>query len=217
MALLAEFFGGKPKVPAFTPVNAQDVQAATISGNTAALPATIAQTSAINAAQFANIDKLLADATGGYYNRIKTSIGKNTADLVAGVIPQDVSNAVRTNAASRSLYGGFGGSGMGANLTARDLGLTSLDLIGRGIGAATRWMSAVNNIYQPVSVGAMFARNTISPEFGIQQAVEERNAKFQHDYVQNQWDWYGSLGQRFTRFEDTLVQLAGSIAGAAGA
>ncbi len=61
----------------------------------------------------------------------------------------------------------------------------------------------------------MFARNTVSPEFGIQHAVEERDAKFQRDYVANQWDWYDSFGQKWARFEDTVVQLAGTIAKAA--
>lgn len=215
MALLASFFGGKPNIPQFIPVNAQAIQQQTLTGNSAALPQTIEQTAAINAAQFSNIDKLLAQATGGYYDRIRNSIGKNTADLVAGVIPGDVATAVKTNAAQRALYGGFAGSGAASNLTARDLGLTSLDLMSKGLDSATKWMNAISSTYQPVSVASMFARNTYDLPTALSHAVNERNAQFQREYVEKQWSWFNSFGQQATRFEDSLIQLVGDVAGAA--
>ncbi len=47
MALIASFFEGKPNVPAFVPVNAQQVQSQTVTGNSGVIPETIAQTNAI--------------------------------------------------------------------------------------------------------------------------------------------------------------------------
>jgi hypothetical protein len=61
-----------------------------------------------------------------------TQQGANTQSFLRGQIPADVQSLVKNNAAETSLFGGFGGSQMARNLTARDLGLTSLDLIGRG-------------------------------------------------------------------------------------
>jgi len=58
--------------------------------------------------------------------------GRNTSSFLRGEIPADVQALVKNNAAETSLFGGFNGSQMGRNLVARDLGLTSLDLIGRG-------------------------------------------------------------------------------------
>lgn len=58
--------------------------------------------------------------------------GANTQSFLRGQIPQDVQDLVKNNAAQTSLFGGYGGSQVARNLTARDLGLTSLDLIGRG-------------------------------------------------------------------------------------
>ncbi len=58
--------------------------------------------------------------------------GANTTQFLQGIIPTDVQAQVQNHAAETSLYGGFGGSQMARNLTARDLGLTSLDLIDRG-------------------------------------------------------------------------------------
>lgn len=58
--------------------------------------------------------------------------GNNTNQFLRGQIPLDVQTQVKNNAAQTSLFGGYGGSQVARNLTARDLGLTSLDLIGRG-------------------------------------------------------------------------------------
>jgi len=58
--------------------------------------------------------------------------GVNTAQFLRGQIPTDVQALVKNNAAETSLLGGYGGSQMSRNLTARDLGITSLDLIERG-------------------------------------------------------------------------------------
>lgn len=53
-------------------------------------------------------------------------------DMLAGSIPPDVARAIRAAGTAKSMEGGYGGSAAGRNLVARDLGLTSLDLIGRG-------------------------------------------------------------------------------------
>jgi hypothetical protein len=65
-----------------------------------------------------------------------------------GEIPKDVQEAVQRSSAYTSLMGGTAGSGMSSALTARDLGLTSLDLTQRGAqmagaagNAAQRWAS----------------------------------------------------------------------------
>lgn len=59
-------------------------------------------------------------------------LGTNTASNLRGEIPADVLGQVQRGAAEQSLFGGFGNSGVARNLTARDLGLTSLDLQSRG-------------------------------------------------------------------------------------
>lgn len=61
--------------------------------------------------------------------------GVNTTSMLAGNIPQDVIDKVTRNDAYQSLMGGFGsGSGMGKSLSARDFGLTSLDMMQKGAG-----------------------------------------------------------------------------------
>ena len=57
---------------------------------------------------------------------------ENISNFLEGIIPEDVQDAIARSSAFKSLSGGFQGSGMSRNLEARDLGLTSLDLMGRG-------------------------------------------------------------------------------------
>jgi hypothetical protein len=63
-------------------------------------------------------------------------------DFLAGEVPEDVSRAVERSALGRGLTLGIGGSGLGRSLTARDLGRTSLDLIGSGMGFANQFTQA---------------------------------------------------------------------------
>ena len=58
---------------------------------------------------------------------------ENAAALMTGRISSDVQANLARSGAMRALQGGFGAdSQMGRNLQARDLGLTSMDLMGRG-------------------------------------------------------------------------------------
>ncbi len=60
---------------------------------------------------------------------------ENAAALMSGRISSDVQANLARSGAMRALQGGFGAdSGMGRNLAARDLGLTSLDLMRQGTG-----------------------------------------------------------------------------------
>lgn len=143
------------------------------------------------------------------YSKLRDKTTANITDWLAGKVPQDVSDQVMRSAAGRSLYGGFGGSGMARNLSARDLGLTSLDIMGKGMDAASKWITAARSGVSQFDVSSMFIR----PEFQAQFAAQERNAAFQREYIEGQWDWYGSWQQSLVRFENTAVQLASSIAG----
>lgn len=59
--------------------------------------------------------------------------------FLAGEVPQDVSRQVERSSLGRGLTLGIGGSGLGRSLTARDLGLTSLGLVGQGMGFANQF------------------------------------------------------------------------------
>lgn len=211
MALFAELIGGVPEVPALNRVNAQVIQQQTLTGNTAALPETIAQTSALTLGGATITDKLLAQASGGVYARLRDRGLSNIEDWLKG---GDITDVLRRRA-EKNLRGGYSGSPIGFAAGQKEAVDQIRENQARGFTSLERWLAGVNQTYQPVSVGAMFARNTYDLPTALAHATEERNAEFQRDYVKNQWDWYGSFGQKMVRFEDSLIQLAGDVAGAA--
>lgn len=57
---------------------------------------------------------------------------RNAMALMRGEIPADVQEMIQRSTAARAVTGGYGGAPAGRNLTARDLGRTSLDMMNMG-------------------------------------------------------------------------------------
>lgn len=129
-------FGGKPEVAEFVPVDLAAEQARAVGGNIGNL---------------AEIDKLLEAILPGYREML-TQGSKNTLALLHGEIPGDVQEKVRRDSAYQSLIGGYAGSGMAKALTARDFGLTSLDLMNRGENAAQNWSRMATGTAAPFMI-----------------------------------------------------------------
>lgn len=188
---IAGLLEGKPTIPAFDRVDLGTSQQKAITNNISALPGAENLTSQTNQFGLDQVEKMLSQTVPGY-DAIRAGVSKNIASMVSGEIPTDVSDAVQSSAAARALGGGFAGTGTARNLVARDLGLTSLDLTQKGLGAASAWLTTMAKINEPgqINLSSMF----ITP--GQQQAadVEERNSQFQHDYVSNLNDWQHSFG-----------------------
>jgi len=183
MGVLQEIFGSKPSVPPLQKLNLQSEQQTAITGNLSALPATEKLVGQANQFTQQQIQQMLSSVIPNY-GEITGAASTDIESLLKGQIPTDVSNAVQSNAAARALSGGFAGSGMHGDLVARDLGLTSLNLIDKGISSAESWLKTMDAMYQPgmMNVSSMF----ISP---LQQAgfdVEERNMQFERSWLQNQ-------------------------------
>jgi len=145
---LSPIFGSKPQIADYTPVDLSDEQLKAISANIDNFP------------EFQKLGNLYQQfmlsqyesAIPGFRDILKMG-GETTKQMLdvssqelAGEIPKDVQEAVQRSSAFQSLMGGTAGSGMAKALTARDLGLTSLDLTQRGAqmagaagNAAQRW------------------------------------------------------------------------------
>jgi len=77
------------------------------------------------------LDSILESIVPGY-KAGQSQRAKNSEALLRGELPADVASRVERKAAERSAAGGYGGSRAAANLTLRDLGLTSLDAMQAG-------------------------------------------------------------------------------------
>lgn len=178
-SFLEKMSGTKPKLPAWTPIDITKEQQATVAGNQATLPGAQTLATSVNTFNQSELDRLYNQALPGY-DRIKQNVSDYLSSTTGGQLPDDVADEIYRRTTSRATAGGFGGSGIGRNLTARDLGLTSLDLIDRGISSAQRWLST--QAAPRFDVTSMF----LSPAQRIPMAMEERNLKFQHDYLRAQ-------------------------------
>jgi len=82
-------------------------------------------------------------------------ISNLASTYLSGIIPQDVQDQIQRATAQQAISGGYGAtSGMGRNLTARDLGLTSLSLQQKGtemFGIGANAARALNPSFTPVS------------------------------------------------------------------
>lgn len=206
-----------PKVPAFVPIDVTKQQSAAVKGNLLNFDniANLAgQTNQFNQDQ---LNKMLESAIPGYKSMVG-NIGGAITGLVNGEIPKDISDQIGRNSAYRSLSGGFGGSGMARNLVARDLGLTSLDLISKGIDAGSRWLSTVRQSAVAPAFDASSMFITPAQRIGVTQWNKEN--QFNRDWMKNQIDAEYSTGTIMGRGLSDLGQgitgLATSAAGSAG-
>lgn len=183
-SLISLGFGGPPKLAPWQSVDAQQEQAKAIAGNQAALPGAESLASGVNTFNQGEVQRLLELAMPGYA-KLRDRGTSYVNDLLAGRIPSDVSNQIRTSNATRSLYGGFGGTQAAGNLTARDLGLTSLGLMGQGLDSASRWIAQARTLAPTMDVTSMF----LSPQFQTQFATNERNARLGYQNTKNQFDY----------------------------
>jgi len=92
------------------------------------------------------------------YSAIQGARSSQIQDELAGRIPPDVQAAIERSGAAHGLSGGFGGSQAGRNLTARDLGTTSLGLMNSGQQQAQQLISGTP-MSTPISIAQQLGIN----------------------------------------------------------
>lgn len=104
---------------------------------------------------------------------------KVNASLLKGEVPPDVRQALARSGAATALQGGFGGSGMSRNMGARDLGLTSLDLMQQGQGNSQSWQDLMYRIAVPqqTSASSMMEFGGLSGRDAAAGAITGLNAR----------------------------------------
>jgi len=88
-------------------------------------------TGQVNQGNSAAMRQLLSSGIPGYEGLQAQDLA-NIGSELRGELPPDVQAAIERATAAHSVAGGYGGTQVGRNLTARDLGRTSLDLMQRG-------------------------------------------------------------------------------------
>ena len=134
--------------------------------------------------------------------------------LLRGEIPTDVGQQIARTSAAAGFRGGFQGSKLGGNLTARDLGLTSLGLQQTGLQNFGALANLINP--NPFNVSSMF----FSPGQRVTIAQNERNQKFNRDMAAAgvaaaPSPMQAALGRGINQFGQTIGQIGAFAAGQA--
>lgn len=170
--------GKKPNIPDFPTIDPDAEQRKAIAGNERNFAASAELATKTNAFNQGELQRMLRVAIPNY-DELLGKGGKGISSMMSGELPQDVVSQIQRNSAERAGAGGFGSTGMGRNLEARDLGLTSLQLTQTGLSSAERWMSGLKSLSVPgqFDVASMF----LSPaqRIGVQSA--NNAGRFQRD------------------------------------
>jgi hypothetical protein len=172
-SLFGGLFGGKrPKVPELKPIDFAAEQRQAIQQNIAALQPATELSQKTTAAEQSQLEAQLRRVIPGY-DQLVQQAGANIGAALRGEISPEVSAQVQRSTAGRALSGGFGaGSGFGRALTARDLGLTGMQIQNQGLAQAQNFIQQQRTfgMVQPFSVSSMF----ITPAQRI-GAIQQQN------------------------------------------
>jgi hypothetical protein len=214
---LDAIFGKKPQVATWKNQSPQTAQSQSITGNLA------------NFGDIAKLGQQYTDYLTQEQNKLLPGYSANLAkgesdtgqllgdasSLLGGNLPQDVIDQIQRSDAFGALSGGYAGSGMSRNLTARDLGLTSLDLmkqgasmLGQGGNSAQQWASlASGDIMNP-------AAEFVSPQ--QQLAANFQNAELAQQSQQFKYNVAAAPDPMISGIHNTIMSLLGAYLGGMG-
>ena len=171
--------GKKVKVPELKPIDFEGEQKKAISQNIASLQSATELAQKTTAAEQSQLEQQLRRAIPGY-DQLIAQAGSNIGASLRGEVSQDVQSQLQRSAAGRALGGGFGaGSGMGRALSARDFGLTSMQIQNQGLAQAQNFIQQQRafGMVQPFSVSSMF----ITPAQRIGAIQQQQSAMYGRD------------------------------------
>lgn len=221
-ALEAGLFSSKPNVPQFNWIDLAQQQLDTTKGNLGVLPQAEELGGQVNSFMRGERAKTLAGIPG--LSDLESLQLGNLKSWLKGELPADVASQVQRHANSQAFAGGYGGSGMAGNLSARDLGLTSLQLSQSAMPMANQFaqneyaMRATPE-FNPAS---MFVDPMSAAKFNAGQQSQQWNRDWLANRIASQPEpWQQSLmnsTQQAGAIGDSLfASYLGSMTGGAGA
>lgn len=178
-------FPKKPEVPYAPSVSPQVAQTTAAKGNLATLPELESLADATNTFNVGQRRKMLDSAIPGY-GKLTGQASDVLSGWLGGELSPDVASAVRRNANNRAFAGGYSGSGMADSLTARDLGLTSLDLQKMGVQSLNPYLATTGQLGMPQEFLPQ-SQFVSTPEQIAAEQWNETN-RYGRDWLQNQLD-----------------------------
>ena len=216
ISTLGNLMKKKVNAPGYTPIStAEEAQRAT-AANLSVLGQAEELASKVNVGAQERLLQSLQAAIPGY----ESMVGQTAANIQAnleGRVPEDVQRALARAGASKAVSGGFSGTQFGRNLTARDLGLTSLQLMNQGVQQSNQFLAnARQNLTAPqFDVSNMF----ISPAQQLAVTAQNRANQYNAEWLQRQLSaaqsWQTIVGSGLNQFGQSLGSM-GSFPGLGG-
>jgi hypothetical protein len=216
ISTLGNLIKKKVNAPTYVPIDTGEELKRATSANLGVLDQAEQLASRVNEGAQERLLKSLQAAVPGYQEMVGQTSANIQANL-AGQIPEDVQRAIQRAGASRAVAGGVAGSQFGRNLTARDLGLTSLQLMNQGVQQSNQFLAnARQNLTAPqFDVSNMF----VSPAQQLQVTAQNKANQYQAEWLQRQLSaaqsWETILGEGMNQFGQSLGSM-GSLGGMGG-
>lgn len=183
----------KPKIPTYKPVNQQASQESAIAANLASFPRARELADMTSQADQERLDSVLASIYP-QYRETALSAGGAIQDMIAGRLPFQDQQMTMRRAAERSMLGGYANTQAGRNLTARDLGLSSLQMTQAGLGAFNQLSSNVRSNFTVNPMSTAFSYMSV-PQY-VQNEIGENQFRYQALVGKRQSDAANSFQSR---------------------
>lgn len=211
-------FGQKPDIAKPKKTILADEQSKAIGSNISAFPQTAELGNLYSSYLQGAIEKQLPD-----YKTILAEGSTTTKDILAesdklikGELPQDVIDQIQRSSAYTSLMSGTAGSGMSKALTARDLGLTSLDLMSQGTKMAQAGGNAAQN-WAKIAGSTTYDPNQMMVTPAQQASITANNNALMQAYQQFKFNVAAAPDPGAAGVSNTIMGVVGAYLGGSSA
>jgi hypothetical protein len=197
--------GRRARIPNIARVDTNREQQEAIRQNIASIESATELSRKATEADQATLEAQLRRAIPGY-DQLVQQASSNIGASLRGELSPEVTSQVQRSTAGRALMSGAGASsGFGRALTARDLGLTSLNLQQQGLNQAMGFIQSqrATGMVQPMSVASMF----VSPTQRINLALQENSMQYNRDLA---------AAQEAARPDPMMAAFGGSLSNIGG-
>lgn len=189
-----------PEAPEYDPVMLNEVLTETTRANIQNLPRIERLANRLNDFNVAQDLETLEELFPGA-RAIMEQASSNIQSQLRGELPADVEAKVRQYGAEAGVGSGTGGSEFAGYRTARDLGLTTLNIQERGMTSAERWIAASRSRVPLFNAASLF----FSPGQGLQNAHFNTTNQWNVDWLQEQLDAKGEVWEQYAM--DSIKQV----------
>lgn len=181
IAALAGLTGSKPVVPEAAHIDLTKTLSDVNTANISSVPQVAQFASQVNQLSSEELMKQLERLVPGYQDLLKSGMSTISSQL-RGEIPLDVQRQIKQYSAETAAQGGVSGN-FASNITAENLGRTSLDLSNKALDTASRWIAQADALAKATTVD--FNNLFVNAAQGIAVSQFNEQARYSRELLAN--------------------------------